>query len=59
MIREEVARSREELGRMVREQRSELAASFSALSDGVAGRMQELDYARPIVPFSDQLTAFT
>jgi DNA recombination protein RmuC len=48
MIREEVARSREELGRTAREQRGELAASFSAFSDSVAVRMGELAHRQNV-----------
>ncbi len=48
MMREEVARSREELGRTAREQRSELTASFTTFSDSVAVRMGELAHRQNV-----------
>jgi DNA recombination protein RmuC len=61
MIREEVAKSREELGRTAREQRLELAESFTSFGDSVARRMQELAGIQKgqLALFSEQLVTFT
>ena len=59
-VREEVARSRDELGRAAREQRQELVGAFATFGDAVTQRMLEVDSAQKaqLDAFSAQLAAF-
>jgi DNA recombination protein RmuC len=60
MLREEVAKSREELNKTAREQRQELADSFKTFGDSVAQRLQDLAgfQKQQLDLFSQQLAAF-
>ncbi|MCU0856788.1 MAG: hypothetical protein MUC65_00090 [Pontiellaceae bacterium] len=60
-VREEAARSRDELGKAAREQRQELAEAFKTFGDSVVQRMMDSASAQKsqFEVFSGQLTAFT
>jgi DNA recombination protein RmuC len=60
VIREEVAQSREELGKATREQRQELAVAFQGFGDSVAQRIIELASMQKgqLDTFSGQLASF-
>ncbi|MDO9043303.1 MAG: DNA recombination protein RmuC [Desulfocapsaceae bacterium] len=60
MIREEVAKSREELSRTGREQRQELTAAFATFGDSVVQRMMDVATLQKgqLDGFSEQLAAF-
>ncbi len=59
-VREEVARSRDELGKEAREQRQEITESFKTFGDSVAQRMMDVATLQKsqFDGFSAQLTAF-
>ena len=59
-VREEVAQSRDEMGKMAREQRQELAEAFKAFGDSVVQRMMDIGsiQKRQLDTFSDQLAYF-
>jgi len=60
MLREEMVRSRDELGKMAREQRQELTEVFKTFSDSVVQRMADVANVQKVQldAFSDQLTSF-
>ncbi len=60
-VREEVARSREELGKAEKEQRQELTEAFKVFGDSFAQRMVDVAGVQKaqLAAFSDQLTCFT
>ncbi len=59
-IHDEMARSREELGRMSREQRQEIMAAFATFGDSVTQRMNDVGGLQKgqLNLFSEQLAAF-
>ena len=59
-VREEVARSRDEMGKTAREQRQELAEAFKAFGDSVVQRMMDIASMQKgqLNAFSDQLASF-
>ncbi|MBV5345943.1 MAG: hypothetical protein JZU63_10735 [Rhodoferax sp.] len=59
-IHEEMGRSREELGRMSREQRQEIMAAFATFGDSVTQRMNDVGGLQKgqLNLFSEQLAAF-
>ena len=60
VVREEVARSRDELGKAVREQRQELTEAFKTFGDSVVQRMMDVANLQKgqLDAFSDQLASF-
>ena len=60
-VREEVAHSRDELGKAAREQRQELTEAFKAFGDSFAQRMMDVGSVQTtqLDAFSDHLTSFT
>ena len=60
-VREEVARSREELGKAEKEQRQELTEAFKVFGDSFAQRMVDVASVQKaqLDAFSDQLISFT
>src|SRR5208337_2507641 len=60
-VREEVAQSRDELGKAAREQRQELTEAFKVFGDSFAQRMMEVASVQTaqLGTFSCQLTSFT
>jgi DNA recombination protein RmuC len=60
-VREEIAKSREELGKAAKEQRQELTEAFKAFDDSSAKRTMEAAGAQraQLDAFSGQLTSFT
>ena len=59
-VREEVAKSRDELGKAAREQRQELTGAFKTFGDSVVQRMMEVANMQKgqLDAFSDQLASF-
>ena len=59
-VREEVAQSRDEMGKTAREQRQELAEAFKAFGDSVVQRMMDIASMQKgqLDAFSDQLASF-
>jgi len=59
-VREEIARSRNEMGKMAREQRQELAEAFKAFGDSVAQRIKDIANIQKgqLDDFSKQLASF-
>lgn len=60
VVREEIARTREELGNTAREQRQELMSVFKGFGDSVIQRMTDVSDVQKgqLTAFSDQLVAF-
>src|ERR1039458_5374636 len=60
-VREEVAHSRDELGKAAREQRQELTEAFKAFGDSFAQRMMDVGSVQTaqLDAFSGHLTSFT
>ena len=59
-VREEVANSRDEIGKLQREQRQELSAAFKALGDSVVQQMKDIATMQKsqLEVFSEQLASF-
>lgn len=60
VVREEIARTREELNNTAREQRQELTGAFKSFGDSVVQRMTDVSDVQKgqLTAFSDQLVAF-